>query len=295
MSVHVVTGAFGYTGKYIAAHLLNMGETVRTLTDSLNRPNPFGDRVKAEPFHFHEHEKLVAFLSGADVCYNTYWVRFNYSGFTYPIAVENTLRLFEAVKKAGVRRIVHVSITNPSMESSLEYFSGKARLERELMHTGLINNIAWTLRHLPVFGVFGDGEYRLQPIYVEDLAELAICAGQGCDNDVIDAVGPETFTFRGLVEAIETVIGKRRPVISVPPWLGYVVACMIGNILGDVFLTRDEIKGLMSGLLCTQSKPAGSTRLTEWALRNKDVLGVHYASELARRLHRDKSYESLSR
>jgi uncharacterized protein YbjT (DUF2867 family) len=307
MSVHVVTGAFGYSGKYIAARLLNEGETVRTLTNSPLRPNPFAGRVKAEPFHFDEPAKLAAALRGADVLYNTYWVRFNHRGFTHSVAVENTLKLFAAAQEAGMRRVVHVSITNPSEDCDLEYFSGKARLERELTSSGLaysilrptvlfgredilVNNIAWTLRRFPVFGVFRDGQYRLQPTYVDDLAELAVREGRSHDSRIIDAIGPETFTFRGLVETIGAIIGKPRPIVSVSPGLGYLVATVIGKMVGDVFLTREEIEGLMRGLLWTPSQPAASTKLTEWARRHADTLGVRYASELARRRQRDVSY-----
>jgi NADH dehydrogenase len=310
MSVQVVTGAFGYSGKYIAARLLDEGVTVRTLTDSPNRPSPFGERVKAEPFHFSEPDKLADALRGADVLYNTYWVRFNHKGFTHAMAVENTLKLFAAAKRAGVRRVVHISITNPSEDCDLEYFRGKARLERELMNSGLtysiirpavlfgredvlVNNIAWTLRRFPLFGVFGDGQYRLQPIYVDDLAELAMREGTSNQNSIIDAIGPETFTFRGLVETIGAIIGKPRRIISISPRFGYLAAWAIGKMVGDVFLTRQEIEGLMRNLLWTASEPAGKTKLTDWTRRHTDSLGVRYASELARRRRRDVAYEKL--
>jgi len=310
MSLHVVTGAFGYSGKYIASRLLDEGVAVRTLTDSPNRPNPFGDRVKPEPFHFNDPGKLVEALRGADVLYNTYWVRFNHGGFTHALAVENTLKLFAAAKSAGVPRVVHISITNPSEDSDLEYFSGKARLERELMSSGLaysvlrptvlfgsedilVNSIAWALRRLPWFGVFGDGQYRLQPIYVDDLAELAVREGRSSQNSVIDAIGPETFTFRGLVEMIGAIIGKPRRIISVSPGLGYLAARAIGKMVGDVFLTREEIDGLMRNLLWTSSQAAGKTKLTGWVQSHADTLGVRYASELARRQRRDVAYEKL--
>ncbi|MCP4655895.1 MAG: NAD(P)H-binding protein [bacterium] len=310
MSIQIVTGAFGYSGKYIAARLLDQGVTVRTVTNSVSRPNPFGDRVRAEPFHFDDHDKMVSALTGAEVLYNTYWVRFNHEDFTHSTAVGNTLKLFAAAEEAGVRRIVHVSITNPSEQSELEYFSGKARLERALIESGLsysilrptvlfgkedilVNNIAWALRRLPVFGVFGDGGYRLQPIFVDDLAELAVREGQSEDNRIIDAIGPETFTFRGLVETVGKIIGKRRPIISVSPGLGHLVASVIGKMVGDVFLTREEIAGLMQDLLSTGSEPAGKTKLTEWARRHASELGVRYASELARRRNREKAYENL--
>ena len=213
----VVTGAFGYSGKYITYRLLGLGRKVRTLTNSVNRPNPFGAMVEVFPFNFDDFDMLTDSLRGADVLYNTYWVRFDYKNFSHAAGIENSLRLFNAAKQAGVRRVVHISITNPSENSPLPYFSGKARLERGLIESGLsyailrpavlfgkedilINNIAWTLRHLPLFGVFGDGSYQLQPIYVDDLAELAVNLGQGLSNRLIDAIGPETFTYHDLVQ-----------------------------------------------------------------------------------------------
>ncbi len=306
----VVTGAFGYSGKYITRRLLAEGRQVRTLTNSLNRPNPFGEKVKAFPYHFDQPEALVESLRGADVLYNTYWVRFNYTTFQHESAVHNAEKLFEAAKKAGVSRVVHISITNPDAQSGLEYFSGKARMEKALMDTGLpyailrpavlfgkedilINNIAWTLRHLPFFGVFGDGSYRLQPIYVDDLAGLMVEQGKKSGNSIQDAIGPETFTFRGLVETIGKIIGHPRPVLSMPPALAYAAGSVMGRLKGDVMITWPEVKGLMADLLYVDSPALGTTRFTEWAKENREQLGRRYASELHRRLNTEKSYEEL--
>jgi NADH dehydrogenase len=307
---HVVTGAFGYSGKYIARRLLDAGIQVDTITNSPNRANPFGGQVTAHPFNFDEPDKLAETLRGTAVLYNTYWVRFNHKDFKHADAVANTLVMFEAAKKAGVQRVIHVSITNPSEDSELEYFSGKARLERGLIESGLsyailrptvlfgeedilVNNIAWTLRKLPLFGVFGDGQYRLQPIYVDDLAKLAVEQGQSRENVIIDAIGPETFTYKGLVEEIGKIIGKKRPVIGVPPLLGYLVGTIIGRLVGDVLITQDEVEGLMADLLYTNSPPAGETKLTDWARKHAAELGHKYASELARRRNRKQAYGKL--
>jgi NADH dehydrogenase len=307
MELHVVTGAFGYSGKYIASRLLKAGKKVHTLTNSPNRSNPFGGEVTASPFHFDDVGNMTSSLDGASVLYNTYWVRFNHRDFTHQDAVENTIKLFRAATEAGLRRVVHISITNPSEDSELEYFSGKARLERELQNTGLsytilrptvlfgkedilINNIAWVLRRLPIFGVFGDGSYRLQPIYVDDLARLAVAEGAGEGNKIIDAIGPETFTYRELVQKIGEIIGYPRPIISVSPELGFLAGSLIGKLVGDIFITREEIQGLMGDLLYTSSAPTGETKLSEWAKEHADQLGHQYAGELKRRRDRQLAY-----
>jgi NADH dehydrogenase len=298
--VHVVIGAFGYSGQYIAQRLLNVGHRVTTLTNSAHRPDPFGGRVPAYPLQFQDREALTETLRGVAVLYNTYWVRFDHKAFNHREAVANSLTLFQAAKDAGVRRVVHVSITNPSAESDLPYFSGKAELEAALRSSGLshailrptvlfgkedilINNIAWMLRRFPVFGVFGDGQYRLQPIYVDDLAQLAVMCGGQSANVTIEAIGPETFTYRELVKTIGKVIGCPRPVVSVPPGLGYWVGRVFGALKGDVVITREEIQGLMEGRLCVDAAPAGATALTRWVAEHRATLGVHYASELVRR------------
>lgn len=308
-SIHAVTGAFGYSGKYIAQKLLHRGYKVITLTNSSHRKNPFGERVQAYPFNFHKPEELIASLKGVEVLYNTYWVRFNHKFFNQADAIKNTIILFNSAKEAGVQRIVHISITNPSVDSELEYFSGKAKLEEALINSGLhysilrpavlfgkedilINNIAWALRRLPFFGVFGDGQYSLQPIYVEDLAELAVVQGKSKEDVIINAIGPETFTYKELVETIGEIIGRQKPIISVNPTMGYLAGSLIGKIVGDVMITRDEITGLMNNLLYVDSPPAGKTKLTEWLQEHRDSLGKKYTSELARRKNRISKYKS---
>lgn len=306
-AIQAVTGAFGYSGKYIAARLLNDGQKVITLTNSMTRTNPFGDQLKALPLAFDEPEKLVQALAGVEVLYNTYWVRFNHTLFTHAQALQNTLVLFEAARRAGVRRIVHVSITNPSEDSALEYFAGKARLERALRESGvnysilrptvlfgrediLINNIAWALRRFPCFAVFGDGTYRLQPIFVEDLAALAVAEGRREGNHLVNAIGPETFTYRELVAAVGAAIGQKRRLVSVSPGVGYAASCIIGWLVRDTFITREEITGLMEGRLFVNTPPAGTKRLTDWMGANAELLGRKYASELARRKDRQAPY-----
>ncbi len=295
---NVVTGAFGYSGKYITHRLLDAGEEVVTLT---NHPSgdPFGGRVQVAPMNFGDPAGLERAMQGAEVLVNTYWVRFPHGKVTHEGAVANTKVLIESAKRAGVKRMVHVSITNPSPDSKLTYFRGKAELEEYIRASGLsytilrptvlfgkedilINNIAWLLRHWPVLAVPGDGEYKLQPIYVDDLAQLAVEAAHRDDSYVQDAVGPEIFTYDELVELVRQAVGSRAGLWHLPPRLVWMAASVLSLFLGDVLLTWEEVVGLMDNLLVSKQPPPAKTRLSDWVREHLDTLGREYHSELKR-------------
>ncbi len=294
-----VTGAFSYSGKYITRRLLGRSEQLITLTNHPNRPDPFDGRVKSYPLNFEEEPNLANALRGVDVLVNTYWIRFDQGRNTQPRAVENTETLVDAAVKAGVKRIIHISITNPSAESHLPYFWGKAANEKTVIESGLnyailrptvlfgredilINNIAWLLRRFPFFGLPGDGAYKLSPVYVDDLAELAVEAIHRKDNIVWDAVGPDEFTFKEMVELIGETIGAKRPFIKLPPRAALLAAQFLSLFVRDVMLTPEEVDGLMSNLLVSKDPPRCKTSLRDWLIENKNTVGRQYASELLR-------------
>lgn len=304
----MVTGALGYTGKALTERLLARGVRVRTLTNSPNRPNPFGNRIELHPLAFDHPDALARSLQGAEVLYNTYWVRFNHRTFTFEQAVANTKNLFEAARRARVKRIVHVSILNADKADDLGYYAGKNELEKSLRGLGvthsivrpgvlfgrgdiLVNNIAWVLRRLPFFGLFGDGNYKLRPMHVNDMAALLEAQGQERDNVTVDAVGPETFTFRELVERTSSIIGVRKKIIPMNETIGYMVSLLVNPLVKDTIITWEEIVGLMRGILDSKQPSTGVIKLTDWATANREHLGRKYASEIGRRLNRDAGYE----
>ncbi len=294
-----VTGAFSYSGKYITSRLLARNEDVITLTNHPNRPDPFEGKVRAFPLNFNNEAELIQNLQGIDVLVNTYWIRFDKGHNTQPRAVENTKILVQAASKAGVKRIVHISITNPSAESHLPYFWGKAANEKAVIDSGmsyailrptvlfgkedvLINNIAWLLRRLPLFGLPGDGSYKLSPVYVDDLAKLAEEAVYSKENYVWDAVGPDEFTFKEMVELIGKSTNSKRLLVPFPPRLALLAAQFMSLFVNDVMLTPEEVDGLMANLLISKEAPRCKTSLKDWLAENKNTVGKKYASELER-------------
>ena len=305
--VHVVTGAFGYSGRWIARELLSRGKKVRTLTNALGRDDPFQGMVEVMPIDFSNHDLLVSSLRGADVLYNTYWVRYKNlkDGYAHEIAVENTRKLILAAEEAGVNRIVHFSVAHPHKAPDWSYFRGKVEVEKLLIESSLsyailrptvffggerdvlINNMAWLIRKFPVFGIFGMGNYPIQPIHIEDVAKVAVEQGESNEDIVLDVAGPEIFTYREYVTLIAKSLGARRLIIPVPPIVGWAVGKVVGAVLRDRVITRAEIKGLMRGLMATDAKPLGKIKFSEWVATNGEGLGAKYHNDLKERKYTD--------
>ena len=291
----VVTGAFSYSGAAIARELRASGRRVRTLTGHPGRA-PRETPIEVRRLDFDDPTGLAESLRGAQTLYNTYWVRFPRGPVDHAAAVANSRVLFRAARDAGVQRIVHISITHPSITSPYPYFRGKAEVEQALAESGvsyavlrpavlfggdgvLINNIAWLLRRFPVFAVGGTGEYRIRPIHIDDLARLCAEAGSSASTTVIDAVGPERPTFYELVSVIRDAVGSHSQIVRVPGELVPVAAQILGLALRDTLLTRDEYRAMAEGLADADGPATGKIAVTQWITESKDTLGRRYAHE----------------
>ena len=294
----VVTGAFSYSGAAIARELRAAGHRVRTLTAHPERA-PAGTDMEVRPLDFADPAGLAESLRGTDTLYNTYWVRFARGRVDHDAAVANSRLLFAAAARAGVRRIVHISITNPSLSSPYPYFRGKAQVEQSLADSGvpsaiarpailfggdgvLINNIAWLLRRLPVFVIGGRGDYRVRPIHVDDLARLCVRLGGRGDDVLVDAVGPQSLTFRELVDAVRAAVGSRAVVVNVPGPVVLALSRVLGAALRDTLLTRDEYQAMADGLADSAGPATGDTVFTDWVAAHGAELGRDYANEIDR-------------
>jgi len=295
----VVTGAFSFTGRAIAQRLISQERRVRTLTNHPQRPGSDEIKVDVAPLQFADRAALVESLRGADTLYNTYWVRFRHAKLSFGDAIANTRILAGAAAEAGVRKIVHISVSNPSLDSHLDYYAGKARTEEIVRSSGLrwaivrptlvfgagdilINNIAWLLRRMPLFLIPGDGGYRVQPVAIEDVAEIATWAAEQSDNVTVDAAGPDTVTYGELVEGISIAVGRRPRFVYTSPRLTLLAGRIVQSRVHDVMLTKEELDGLMEELLVSHEKPRGIRRMDNWLLANAETLGRTYASELDR-------------
>ncbi|HUE67372.1 MAG TPA: NAD(P)H-binding protein [Candidatus Acidoferrum sp.] len=299
MSFDVVTGAYSFTGRFIAQRLMAQDRNIRTLTNHPQRAGAEDIRAEVAPLQFADRDALVESMRGAEVLYNTYWVRFNHGRVRFGEAVANTRVLMGAARDAGVRRVVHISVSNPSEDSQLDYYAGKARAERAVRESGLswaivrptlifgqgdilINNIAWILRRSPVFGIPGRGDYRLQPVAGEDVAEIATWAAEQVDNLTVDAAGPDIIYYSEMVESIAIAVARHPRFVYLSPRNAMRAVRVLGRMVNDIVLNEPELEGLMSELLVSSERPRGTRRLDNWLLTHADTIGRTYASELAR-------------
>jgi NADH dehydrogenase len=294
----LVTGALSYSGSAIAARILAQGRQVRTLTSHPDRPDPLAGRVETVPYRFDDPAELARSMEGITTLYNTYWVRFSHGGTTFDEAVANSQLLFEAARRARVARIVHVSVSNPSLGSPLPYFRGKAEVEDALTRAGvpytvvrptwifggrrelLANNIGWILRHFPVFPLPGDGRYRIQPVHIDDFARICQEAAQAEGGSTVDAAGPEILSFEALVRGIRQAVGSHSPIVHVSPRVMMAASRGLGALIRDVVLTREEILGLMAELLVSDAPPRGEIGFSQWLAAEGSSLGCSYVNEL---------------
>jgi len=301
-----VTGAFGFTGRAIAEGLLARGDRVVTLTRRNPADDPLSSRLTVAPLAFDRPADLAAALAGVDTLFNTYWIRFPRGSTTFERAVVDSAVLFAAARRAGVRRIVHLSVVGASPDAPTPYTRAKAQVEGMLRSSGLewaivrptltygpndilVNNLAWALRRLPVYGIPGDGRYTIQPVHLDDVAAICLEAATGKSGSVADAAGPEKLAFREMVGIVRAAIRSRSLVVGMPHWAVLGAARVLGRVVGDVVLTRDEILELTTGWLTSTEPPRGRIRFSDWVPANGHLLGHRWASELAR------NYEIASR
>jgi uncharacterized protein YbjT (DUF2867 family) len=293
----VVTGAFSYTGSYIARELLARGEEVRTLSRApAASGHPLAASVGFGRLQFADERTLEADLRGADTLFNTYWIRAPRAGVGFEQVVANVELLLRAAKRAGVHRVVQIGVSNSSERSPLSYFRGKALADHVVRESGLayaivrptlifgrddvlLNNIVWAMRRFGLFLVPGRGDYPIQPVAAEDVARLAV---EARDGEELDAAGPDRLEFAQLVRLLRAAGDVRARVVAAPPRLAHACATIVGAARRDSMLTRQELKGLMAGLLSSGEPPRGRIRLADWLADHGPALGRRYVSERRR-------------
>ena len=302
MATDAVTGATSYTGRFIGARLVASERRIIDLTRDPSSPHPLGPLATSASFDA-DPDRLASTLDGVDTLYNTFWIRFERGPITYEWAVERSRALIDAAVRAGVKRIVHLSVINAAPDAPTPYFRAKAAVEQILAESGighgivrptitfgpgdiLVNNLAWTLRHLPAFGIPGDGRYRIQTVHIDDIVDAVLQLGSTTGSLTVDAAGPDVYAFEDFVGLVRGAVGSSALVVHMPTWMSLAAARLIGLAVRDVVLTRDEVVEMQSGLMTSPAPPTGRVRLADWLAEHGESLGRSWSSELDRHYRR---------
>jgi NADH dehydrogenase len=200
-----------------------------------------------------------------------------------------------------VRRIVHISIANPAIDSPLPYYRGKGLVERALAETAvpysivrptwifggerrdvLANNIAWILRHMQVFALPAAGATRCSPSMSRTSRGSASRPPTADPTSSLTPPARRRLPSTNYVQGVRRALRRRAPIIHVPPVIMAHAARALGLLLRDVVLTPDEISGLTSGLLVSHQEPLGRIAFSEWLAAHSGSIGCAYANELER-------------
>jgi NADH dehydrogenase len=183
------------------------------------------------------------------------------------VMAQGTRNVVAAAQQAGVRRIVLASALGLDERSkdAVPYFAAKWEMERAVKESGLENVIfrpsfvfgrdggvlptfVRLARYAPVTPIVGPGRQRLQPIWIEDLAEYYAVAvtEQAATNRTFELGGPDAVSWNEFWERLKRVLGVRRPSVHVPFGAMRLQATVTERLPGAP-VTRDQLTMLALG------------------------------------------------
>lgn len=243
MAIVLVAGGTGFIGSHIVRKLLEKGHRVIVMTRT---PNPGACPAGAELRRgdILDPQSLREAIAGVDVVvsavqFPNHPVENPRRGHTYmAVDGEGTERLVEAACQAGVRRFVYLSGAGTRPGQTSPWFLAKLRAEKAVRDSGLpftifrpswvygpedrsLNKFVTFARLLPVVPVIGNGQTRVQPVHVDDLAEAVAGSVElpGAVDQVYEIGGPQSLTMDEIIHTMLQVMGKRRPLLHQPVWL----------------------------------------------------------------------------
>lgn len=297
---YVVAGGTGFTGTYVVRNLLSNGENkISVLSSHPRRSHEFAQGIEVNPYNFGQYDEMVKNFRDADCFINTYWVRLNFRNSSFREAVRNSQKLVDACKESGVKRIVHISVANPSHDYAYEYYRGKMEVEDYIRKSGisyailrptllfgdeeiLVNNITWLIRKYGFFFIFGDGKYKVTPVFVNDVAREVVRQSQLEENVTEDVVGPESYAFEEIVKLIARETGNKLRIYHLSTFFMSPVCGLLSLLRHDTVVTPEELRVVIDNKLYSGSEPLGMTKFSTWVKENSEKFGKEYHSEVER-------------
>lgn len=267
MSARLVTvfGGSGFVGRHLVRALAKDGWRVRVACrrpDLAGHLQPLGavGQIHAVQANLRYRKSIAAAVQGADAVVNLVGI-LNESGRQQfsTVQAQGARFVAEETAKAGITNFVQLSAIGANAQSASDYARTKAEGEAAVLaavpsavvlrpsiifgpEDQFFNRFANLARFTPALPLIGGGETKFQPVYVGDVAEAALKAldGKAKPGTVYELGGPETRSFKALLEYILTVTGRKRLLLPLPFALAKFKASILECLPGKL-LTVDQV------------------------------------------------------
>ena len=266
--VATIFGGSGFVGRHTVRALAKKGWRIRSASrrpDLAGYLQPMGDvgQIMAVQANLRNEDSIRRAVDGASAVVISVGVLASGGRQTFgALHAEGPGLVAKAARAAGVKRLVHISAIGADAKSSSHYARTKAQGEAAVLaefpdaiilrpsivfgpEDGFFNRFAAMARIAPMLPLIGGGRTKFQPVYVGDVAAAvaAVLDGAGTPGAIYELGGPETLTFRELLERTQTYAGRSRPYISLPFWYAKLTAALTWPLPNAVRpLTVDQVR-----------------------------------------------------
>ncbi len=262
-----VTGGTGFVGRNLVNRLLSDNHEITILANRQSAKELFGKKVRAVSGSVHNFSDLIPAFQESQVVYHLVGIIAETRKNTFEKTVaEGTKNIVAACREAGVKKIIYLSSLGTSANAQSAYHKTKYLAEQSVINSGLewvifrssiiygkgdgfLTIMSKIIRMLPFVPIFGDGEYKLQPIHINDLTEVMAAAAMDSRavGQIIDLGGPEQLEYVQVINYLKQALGKKRLNFHIPFGVIKPMAVLMELFLKPAPLTRDQLTMLRMG------------------------------------------------
>ena len=262
-----VTGGTGFVGRNLVERLLGSRHSVTVVGRREPTEDLFGDEVAFAIGSVHDPASLEQAFSGAEVVFHLVGIIAETNDNTFETTVaEGTRNVVDACQKAGVNKLLYLSAMGTSADAPTAYHRTKFAAEQAVISSGIdyvifrpsviygpgdgfVSLLERLIRRSPLTPVIGDGKYRLQPVFIDDVVSIMVqsLSSPAAVGKIIEIGGPEKLEYLEILHIIKRVLGKSRMNFHIPMWVMKPTATCLEKIVKPAPITRDQLAMMEMG------------------------------------------------
>jgi len=278
----LIAGATGYLGQYIIKEFKKQGFWIRALARNADKLKGLSDYIDEEFIgEVTNPDSLRGVCKDIDIVFSSIGITKQKDNLTYmDVDYQGNKNLLEEAEKEGVSKFIYISVFNAEKMGNLKVIRAKLRFTDELKESGLNYLVVYPngffadmLEYLQMAKkgrgyVFGSGEYKINPIHGEDLAEICVNAAGGEEKE-INVGGPDVLTHNEILAIAFESLAKTVKISRIPLWIRNIILTTLRLLAPVKFY--GPIEFFMTVLALDMIAPThGKHHLKEFFLENKD-------------------------